>query len=55
MWVYADLTKVKFEKGFTRDVSKVGHHGRGNLEVRIKNSEDVSKAKQYIINSYELS
>ncbi len=55
MWVHADLSKVKFEKGFTRDVSKIGHHGLGNLEVRIKNVEDLEKAKQYIIKSYEIS
>lgn len=55
MWVRADLSKVKFEKGFTKDVSKIGHHGVGNLEVRIKNKEDLEKAKQYIITSYEMS
>ena len=55
MWVHADLSKVKLEKGFTRDVSKIGHHGLGNLEVRIKNSEDLEKAKPFILKSYELS
>ena len=55
MWVHADLSKVKFETGFTRDVSKIGHHGIGNLEVRIKSAEDLEKAKQHILNSYEIS
>ncbi|MFZ2322318.1 MAG: hypothetical protein WAV89_01345 [Ignavibacteriaceae bacterium] len=43
------------EKEFTRDVSKVGHHGLGNLEIRIKSAEDLEKAKSYIIKSYEMS
>ena len=55
MWVHADLSKVKIEKGFTRDVSKIGHHGLGNLEVRINSNDDLEKAKPYILKSYELS
>ncbi|QQS34783.1 MAG: DUF91 domain-containing protein [Ignavibacteriales bacterium] len=55
MWVHADLRKIKFEKGFTKDVSNIGHHGIGNLEVRINNSEDLEKAKPLILKSYELS
>lgn len=55
MWVHADLSKIKFEKGFTRDVSKIGHHGLGNLEIRIKSAEDLEKAKPFILKSYEMS
>lgn len=55
MWVHADISKVKFEKGFTKDVSNIGHHGIGNLEVRINNSEDLEKAKPIILKSYEMS
>ena len=55
MWVRADLNKVKLEKGFTKDVSNLGHHGVGNLELRIRNAEDIEKAKVFIISSYEIS
>jgi predicted transport protein len=55
MWVHADLSKIKFEKGFTRDVSKIGHHGLGNLEIRIKSVEDLEKSKPFILKSYEMS
>ena len=55
MWVHADLSKIKFEKGFTRDVSKIGHHGLGNLEIRIKSTEDLEKSKPFILKSYEMS
>jgi len=55
MWVHADLSKIKFEKGFTRDVSKIGHHGLGNLEIRIKSAEDLEKSKPFILKSYEMS
>ena len=33
----------------------LGHHGTGNLEIRIKTDEDLEKAKPYILKSYELS
>jgi predicted transport protein len=32
---------VKLEKDFTRDVSKFGHYGTGDLEVRIHSKDDL--------------
>ncbi|HZW40580.1 MAG TPA: DUF5655 domain-containing protein [Ignavibacteriaceae bacterium] len=55
IYVHADIKKIKLEKGFTRDVSNIGHHGLGNLEIRITKDEDVEKAKPYIIKSFERS
>lgn len=49
-----DLRSLKLEKGFTRDVSKIGHLGTGNLEVKIQSMNDFEIAKQLIIRSYEL-
>lgn len=46
---------VLIEKGFTRDVSKIGHYGTGDLEIRIKNDEDVQRAFPLIRKSYEIS
>ncbi len=43
--VNADLSKIKLEKGFTKDVSNIGHHGIGNLEIRINNNDDLEKSK----------
>lgn len=43
------------ENGFTRDVSKIGHWGTGDLEVTIKDVQDFEKAKEYINKAYELN
>ena len=43
------------ENGFTRDVSKIGHWGIGDLEVTIKDVQDFEKAKEYINKAYELN
>ncbi len=55
VWVNADISKIKLEKGFTKDVTNIGHNGTGNLEIRIKTNEDLEKAKSFILKSYELS
>ncbi|WP_446898858.1 DUF5655 domain-containing protein [Clostridium sp. LBM24168] len=46
---------IVLENGFTRDVSKVGHWGTGDLEVTIKNAKDFEKVKEYIDNAYEMN
>jgi len=51
--VKADLAKVKFEEGFTRDMSKTGHFGTGNVEVRMRNAADLERAKLLIYESYD--
>lgn len=47
--------EITIESGFTRDVSKVGHWGTGDLEVTIKNAQDFEKAKEYIDKTYEMN
>ena len=46
---------MKLEKGFTRDVRKIGHFGTGDLEVVIRSDDDFEKAKPLILKSYEAS
>ena len=41
------------EERFTRDVSKIGHYGTGNLSLEIRSKEDLEKAKKFIDESYE--
>lgn len=55
VWVGIDISTIKLEKGFTKDVSNIGHHGVGNLEIRIKSLDDFEHAKPLIIKSYELN
>ena len=43
---------VFIEPGFTRDVSKIGHWGTGDLEVTIHNWNNFEKAKYLIQESY---
>ncbi|NFM15846.1 DUF91 domain-containing protein [Clostridium sporogenes] len=47
--------EITVENGFTRDVSKIGHWGTGDLEVTIKNAQDFEKAKEYIDKAYEMN
>jgi len=41
------------EEGFVRSVRGVGHHGTGDLEVTIKNLDDLERAKPLIQRSFE--
>ena len=44
--------KVELEEGFTRDMRGIGHYGTGDLQVIIKNEEDLKKAKDLIDRAY---
>jgi predicted transport protein len=52
--VYVKLNpdKVKLEEGFTRDVRNIGHFGTGDLEITIRNHEDLTNAEPLILRSY---
>ncbi len=38
--------------GFTRDVSGLGHHGTGDLEVQLRSARDVERAQDPFRASY---
>lgn len=42
-------------ENFMRDVSHIGHWGTGDLEVLVRNTCDLEKAKELITLSYERS
>lgn len=46
---------IQLEKGFTRDMRTIGHYGTGDLEVTIKNKNDLEKAKALIDKVYEVN
>ena len=48
-------TAVALEKGFTRDVSSIGHFGTGDLEITIRTRDDLDKSKELMVKSYEVS
>ncbi len=55
VFVKVDPATVTLEPGFTRDVSKVGHFGTGDLEITLSKAEDLDRAKPLILRSYEAS
>lgn len=46
------VTTVTLEKGFSRDVTGIGHWGCGDIELSISNYADFEKAKPLISRSY---
>lgn len=55
VYTKVDPASITLEKGFTRDVSQIGHFGTGSLEITIKSDADFEKAKPLLLQSYELS
>jgi predicted transport protein len=53
MWLPLDPDTIAIEDGFSRDVRGVGHHGTGDLELTIRNIDDLDKAKPLIQKSFE--
>jgi len=53
LFLKLDPPKIALEKGFTRDVSKIGHYGTGDVEVTITSSEDLDRAKPLIQRAFE--
>lgn len=48
-----DPATITLESGFTRDVSRIGHWGTGDLEVTLRTSADFEKAKPLIERAYQ--
>lgn len=55
MYLKVSPDDINTEKGFSRDVRKIGHYGTGDLELTIKDENDFEKAKPFILQSYEAS
>ena len=52
VYLRADPTTVDLISGFTRDVSGLGHHGTGDLEVRLRTEKDLERAGELLRLSY---
>jgi len=55
VYLKTDPGSITLEPGFTRDVTKIGHFGTGNLEVTIGNTQDFDRAQPLIQASYQAS
>lgn len=53
VFVKVDVDCVQIKEGFTRDVRTIGHFGTGDLEMTIRTTEDLEKAKPHLVKSYE--
>lgn len=47
-----DAKTVTYENGFSRDVTGIGHWGTGDVEVSMKNKNDLEKVKPLIERAY---
>ncbi|MEU5525201.1 DUF5655 domain-containing protein [Streptomyces sp. NPDC047860] len=52
VYLKADPKLVDLVPGFTRDVSGLGHHGTGDLEVQLRTPRDVERAQDLFRASY---
>ena len=55
VFVKVDPATVDLIDGFTRDVSDIGHHGTGDLEITLRSQADLEKALPLFEKSYEVS
>jgi predicted transport protein len=55
VYLKVDPESITLEPGFTRDVTKIGHFGTGNLEVVIGTRTDFERAQPLILASYQAS
>jgi predicted transport protein len=53
LYLRIDPTTIELEDGFSRNVTKIGHFGTGNLELSLKTMEDFAKAQPLLQRAYE--
>jgi len=51
-WVRLDPGSVRLQQGFTRDVTRIGHHSPNRLEGLIASLEDLERARPLLERSY---
>jgi predicted transport protein len=52
-YIRLDPTTVKLDTSFSRDVTNIGHHGTGDLELSLKSMTDFEKAQPLLRRAYE--
>lgn len=53
LYLRLDPTTIELEDGFSRDVTRIGHFGTGNLELSLKTMDDFAKAQPLLRRAYE--
>jgi predicted transport protein len=54
LFLKLDPKKHPGPEGISRDVSKIGHFGTGDLEITVKSPDDLERAKPYMKRAYEV-
>lgn len=52
MYLKLNPDTVDLEEGFTRDARNIGHYGTGDLSIKLRNMDDLEKAKPIIQRAY---
>lgn len=55
IYVKVDPDSILLEEGFTRDVRNIGHFGTGDLEITVTGPEELDRAQDLLVMSYEAS
>jgi len=55
LFLHLDPDETELVPDFTRDVRKIGHYGTGDLEVTVRNQDDLERTKELIRRSFERS
>ncbi len=55
VYLKADPAKVDLVLGFARDVTGLGHHGTGDLELTLQSERDLERAVEYFRQSYAVA
>lgn len=53
LYLKVDPKKIKGPAGISRDVSKIGHFGTGDLEIVLRSLDDLERAKPFIQLAYQ--
>jgi predicted transport protein len=53
VYIKGDPAEVTLERGFTRDVTNIGHYGTGNIELTLKSRKDLDRAQPLLLASYQ--
>lgn len=52
LYLKLDASTIDYEDGFTQDVTQLGHHGTGDVQVIIRNRTDYGKARALLDRAY---
>jgi predicted transport protein len=55
VYIKGNPSEVAMERGFTCDVTNIGHYGTGNIELTLRSRKDLDRAQPLLLASYQMS